>query len=400
MMIPRDPSGVSDLESILNDEALRRSTFPSCCDRVFFAHAAVAPVPQVAVDAMSRFNAASSTGELDYGRVFLKDMDRIRGSAARFFGCESSEVALLGPTSLGLSLVANGLDWKDGDEIITYLDDYPANVYPWKQLERLGVHMVYLRPRELGEITPELVREAITPRTRLLALASCHFLSGYRIEIEAISDLARERGVLFCLDAIQTAGAFPTPARLVDFLSADSHKWMLGPSAAGVVYVSREHQERLRPSLYGAWNVISPNFIAHDRIALEPGARRYEPGVLNATGLFGMEASMDLLHGIGIEMIAARLLDLKAHLCEGLTGLGLEMIGPRGGGNASGITSCTDPRDPGRIGWLSQRLQEEGIVISHRHDRDGRPFLRFSPHCYNTHDEIDRALGVLRDCLV
>lgn len=388
---------MTDLDALLNDEALRRSAFPSCRDRIFFAHAAVAPVPQVAVEAMNRFNAASSTGELDYGQVFLKEMDRVRDSAARFFGCEGGEIALLGPTSLGLSLVANGLDWQPGDEIITYLDDYPANVYPWKQLERLGVRIVYLQPRALGEITPELIRDAITPRTRLLALASCHFLSGYRIDLEAISDLARSCDLLFCLDAIQTAGAFPTPARLVDFLSADSHKWMLGPSAAGVVYVSRERQEQLRPSLYGAWNVVSPNFIARDEICFEPGARRYEPGVLNATGLLGMKASLDLLAGIGIERIAARLLALKSQLCEGLDRLGLEIVGPRDGGNASGITSCTDPGDPGRVGRLNQRLQEKGVVISFRHDRGGCPYLRFSPHAYNTHEEVERVLCVMAD---
>jgi cysteine desulfurase/selenocysteine lyase len=387
---------VTDLDSLLNAETLRRAAFPACRERIFLAHAAVAPIPQAAVEVMDAFNRTSATGELDYGEVFLKRMDRVRGSASRLFGGTPEEFALLGPTSLGLSLVANGLDWKPGDEIITYLDDYPANVYPWKQLERFGVHVVYLRPRETGAITPELVEAAITPRTKLLALASCHFLTGYRLDIAAVGAIARKHGLLFCLDAIQTAGAFPTPAEEVDFLSADSHKWMLGPSAAGVVYVAKARQELLRPSLYGAWNVVSPNFIARDEIAFEPGARRYEPGVLNATGLLGMEASIDLLTGIGIDRIAARLLELKAHLCGGLDRLGLEIVGPREGSAASGITSCTDPDRPDRIGHLYQALLQAGIATSFRHDRAGRPHLRFSPHFYNTHAELDRVLEVLK----
>ena len=384
-----------EMDRIETDEAWRREAFPACRDRVFLAHAAVAPIPQVAVEAMEQFNRASATGELDYGEVFLKRMDRVRGAAARLFGGAAEEFALLGPTSLGLSLVANGLDWTEGDEVVTYLDDYPANVYPWKQLERLGVRVVYLRPRETGEITPELVAAAITPRTRLLALASCHFLTGYRLDIAAIGAIARERGILFSLDAIQTAGAFPTPAAEVDFLSADSHKWMLGPSAAGVVYVAKARQELLRPSLYGAWNVVSPNFIARDGIDFEPGARRYEPGVLNASGLLGMEASADLLSGIGIDHIAARLLELKAHLCEGLDRLGLRVVGPREGSAASGITSCTDPGRPGRMEELYHALHRAGVVASLRHDREGRPHLRFSPHFYNTHAEIGRALKAM-----
>ncbi len=385
------------LQRVETDETWRREAFPACRDRIFFAHAAVAPVPRASVEAMDAFNAASSTGELDYGEVFLERMDRVRGAAARLFGGAGDEFALLGPTSLGLSLVANGLDWRPGDEVVTYLDDYPANVYPWKQLERLGVKVVYLQPTQLGEITPELVRAAVTPRTRLLALASCHFLSGYRLDVPAIGAIARERGLLFCLDAIQTAGAFPTPAGEVDFLSADSHKWMLGPSSAGVVYVAGDRQEQLRPSLYGAWNVVSPDFIARDGIAFEPGARRYEPGALNVVGLLGMEASIDLLAGVGIERIAARLLELKAHLCEGLEDLGLRRLGPAEGAAASGITSFADPKGAARTAALFARLQQAGIVASCRQSRDGTPWIRFSPHFYNTHAEVEQALRVLRE---
>jgi cysteine desulfurase/selenocysteine lyase len=384
------------IERVETDETWRRSAFPACRDRIFLAHAAVAPVPRAAVEAMQAFNLASSTGELDYGEVFLRRMDRVRDSAARLFGCGGDEIALLGPTSLGLSLVANGLDWRPGDEVVTYLDDYPANVYPWKALERLGVRVVYLRPRALGEITPELVRDAITPRTRLLALASCHFLSGHRLDIEAVGALARERDILFCLDAIQTAGAFPTFAQHVDFLCADSHKWMLGPSAAGVVFVSAARQESLRPSLHGAWNVVSPNFIAENAIRYEPGARRYEPGVLNAAGLLGMEASVDLLVEVGIERVADRLLALKTHLCEGLDRLGLRVLGPREGDAASGITSCFDAERPARVRELFAALPAAGAVASLRQDREGRPYLRFSPHFYNTHSEIEALLRHLR----
>jgi cysteine desulfurase / selenocysteine lyase len=279
---------------------------------------------------------------------------------------------------------------------VTYLDDYPANVYPWKHLESKGVKVVYLQPRAVGEITPELVREAITPRTRLLALASCHFLSGYRLDIEAIGELAKDHDLLFCLDAIQTVGAFPTPAKHVDFLSADSHKWMLGPMTAGIFRVARARQEMLEPSLLGAWNVKSPNFIARDAVEFEPGGRRYEPGVLNAQGLVGMQASIDLLTGLGIDTVAKRLLDLKTMLCDGLVELGFDILGPRSGCAASGITSFTDRSNPLRIQELFATLSRENIVASFRHDRDGAPYIRFSPHFYNTPAEISQVLGVMR----
>jgi len=385
------------LHRVDHDEAWRREQFPCCRDRVFLAHAGVATVPTVAVDAMAAFNAASATGELDYSQVLVGDMDAVRATAADFLGADPSGVALLGPTSLGLSLVANGIDWRPGDEVVAYRDDYPANVYPWQQLETRGVKPVYLEPERPGEITPELVESALTPSTRLIALASCHFLSGYRLDIEAIGGMARRRGILFCLDAIQTVGAFPTPAEHVDFLCADSHKWLLGPLTAGVFYVRPDQLETLRPSLYGAWNVKCPGFITQEEIEFEPGARRYEPGVLNAPGLLGMQASMELLASVGVERISQRLLALKEPLAEGLEDLGFRLVGPRSGASASGITTATDPQSPERVGAAYRALLAEGIVASLRHDRAGVPCLRFSPHFYNTFAEIERVLRCLAD---
>lgn len=384
------------LQRIDSDEEWRRAAFPCCRERIFFAHAAVTAIPQVAVDAMHRFNLASATGELDYGEVFLRQMEDVRAAAARLIECDADEVALLGPTSLGLSLVANGIGWDAGDEIITYLDDYPANVYPWKDLEKRGVKVVYLKPEETGVLTPELVEAAITPKTRLLALASNNFLTGYRLDIEAIGEIARRHDVLFCLDAIQTTGAFPTLAKHVDFLSADSHKWMLGPLTAGIFYVKRSRMAELHPALVGAWNVKCPNFIAEDKVDFETGGRRYEPGVLNAQGLLGMQASIELLTGIGIEKVAERLLVLKKQIVVGVQELGFEIAGPTDGTSASGITSCTDRKDPGRVESLYRALLEAGIVTSFRHDRAGVPYLRFSPHFYNTRAEIEKMLAILR----
>lgn len=379
-----------------SDEEWRKAAFPCSRDRIFLGHAAVTAIPQVAVDAMNDFNVASSTGELDYSYILLKRMDEVRDSAAKLIECDADEVALLGPTSLGLSLVANGITWNEGDEIITYLDDYPANVYPWKDLEKMGVKVVFLEPEEVGAITPELVEAAITPQTRLLALASNNFLTGYRLDIDAVGELAKKHDILFCLDAIQTVGAFKTAAKHVDFLSADSHKWMLGPMTAGIFYVKRSRMAELHPALVGAWNVKCPNFIADNKVDFEPGGRRYEPGVLNAQGLVGMQASMDLLTGIGIDEVSKRLLSLKQLLVEGLSEMGLSVVGPSDGRAASGITSCTDRNAPDTVENLYQTLLEEDIVASFRHDRKGVPHLRFSPHFYNTPAEIETVLSVLR----
>ena len=184
--------------------------------------------------------------------------------------------------------------------MICYLDDYPANVYPWLNLRSRGVTVRLLHPAETGELTPELVAEALTPKTRLVALASCNFVSGYRIDLNAIGKLLREKEVLFSVDAIQTLGAFPTTVEYVDFLSADAHKWMLGPLAIGIVYVRKECFDLCRPTLLGSWNVKAPGFVAQEEIEFHPTAQRYEPGAMNVMGIFGMKAAIDLLLEIGI----------------------------------------------------------------------------------------------------
>ncbi|MCB1229447.1 MAG: aminotransferase class V-fold PLP-dependent enzyme [Verrucomicrobiae bacterium] len=383
------------LERLDRDEAWRREEFPVAKERVFMAHAAVTALPRRVVDAMNAFNEQAATGELDYTEVLIDDMDAVRESAARLIGAKSKEIALLGPTSLGLSLVARGLDWKAGDEIICFREDYPANVYPWTDLERIGVKVIQLDPEMPGQITPELVASVMTDRTRLVALASCHFLTGYRIDIDAIGKLAHERGALFCLDAIQTTGAFPTTVEHVDFLSADAHKWMLGPMTAGIFYVAELHFETLRPSLLGAWNVKCPQFIAQDAIDFEPGGRRYEPGVLNASGLHGLKAAIDLLMEVGIDRVGERLLWQKRQLVEGLKSQGYQIAGPEEGPNASGITTITHEEHQARIPALIARWQEHGIVVSPRRDREGRHYARLSPHFYNTAEEIERVKGFL-----
>ncbi len=380
------------------EERLRREAFPVCERSIFLAHAAVTALPRVVGEAMAGYAMDSCRQQQEFGAV-LRDIRATRELAARLIGARWEEIALLGPTSLGLSLFANGLDWRAGDEMVCYGDDYPANVYPWLELERRGVVVRRLRSVAPGEVTPGLVEEALTERTRLVALASCHFFSGHRLEVEAIGALLRERGILFALDAIQTLGAFPLDVvrANVDLLSADAHKWLLGPMAMGIVYVAERHFETVRPTLLGAWNVHSPKFLAQDSVEFVPTARRYEPGVLNTSGVYGMKAALELLLGEGIDRIASRLLELKALLLRELGALGFESVGPLTGVNASGITTVWHPRRPASA--LFQALEDGGVVASLRHDRSGRDYLRFSPHFYNTPAELFRVAEILKAAL-
>lgn len=378
-------------------EEERLESFPVARKRIFLAHAGVTALPACAAEAMKTYVVSSSEDQQEFGGV-LREIAETRADAAGLLGVSPGEIALLGPTSLGLSLFANGIDWKTGDEVVIYGEDYPANVYPWLNLQSRGVVIRWLETESLGRITPESLEAVLTPATRLVALASCHFQTGWRIDIPAIGTLLRRRGVLFSLDAIQTLGAFPTPAGEVDFLSADAHKWLLGPLAAGVVYVAAERFETCRPTLLGSWNIKSPDFLAQRRIEFEEGGRRYEPGVLNVAGIYGMRAAIRMIVDRGIGTISSLILERRDQLERGLEGLGFEFLSPgcmeplR-----SGILTARHPaKDPAD---LFRILERAFVSASCRKTRNHGFWLRFSPHFYNTAAEMDRVLDVLSEAV-
>ena len=380
------------LNEIFTNEELRRTEFPVAREKAFFAHAGVCPLPRRVAEAVAQCASEGTRG--DQEAFMMGRLDDARKLTARLLNCQSEEVALVGPTSLALSFVAAGLSFRKGDNILIYHDDYPSNVYPWMALASRGVQVRLLNTRGLGVIRPVDIMGQVDENTRLVALASCHFISGYRLNHAAIGKFLRERGIMFCLDAIQTVGAWPTTVENVDFLAADAHKWLLGPCAAGILYVRRELQEKLNPPVYGWHNVRSPNFVAQTTIEFRNDSRKYEAGTHNLLGLTGLNAAMEMALEIGIENIAAELARKRAWLVTALRGKPFEILNANPDPeNGSGITSIFQPgRD---LTTCHRKLTEAGIVTSLRADRKGQQYIRFSPHFYNTDDELQRAVELL-----
>jgi selenocysteine lyase/cysteine desulfurase len=381
------------LAELLSDEELRRYEFPVARERIFLAHAGVCPLPRRVSDAVSAYAGSCTQGDQET-LVTGVQIRESRQLAARLLKAQPEEIAFVGPTSLALSLVAAGLAWKRNDNILIYFDDYPANVYPWMALAEKGVEVRFLNARQLGVIRPGDVIGQVDEQTRLVALASCHFVSGYRLELDAVGRALRERGILFCVDAIQTLGAFPTTVEHVDFLAADAHKWLLGPCASGVLFVRKSLQERLRPAVFGWHNVRCPDYLAQEEMVYRPDARRYEAGTQNLLGLTGLHAAMALLLEIGIDNIAAELLRKRSVLVPGLKDKGYTVlqadVAPAHAGSI--VTFFREGTD---MAELSEKLAAAGVVASLRADRSGRKYIRFSPHFYNTDAELQRALELV-----
>jgi selenocysteine lyase/cysteine desulfurase len=255
------------------------------------------------------------------------------------------------------------------------------------------VKPVLLETERIGEITPEIVARALTDRTKLVALASASYCSGYRIDLEAIGALCADRGVLFSVDAIQTLGAAPVPLANVDFLSAGAQKWMLGPSGAGILYVKKSRRELLRPMIIGGWNVVSPNFIAQREVDFEGGGRKFEPGAYTHSVLAGLRAAVELLLEAGPSEIWQQIRALTQLLRDRIEPAGFEFLSPTEEKHRSGILTFGHPRVTSER--FAEALGKNDIVVSLRFDRANRAWLRVSPHFYNTAAEMQRMAAVL-----
>src|SRR5215831_14410305 len=187
------------IAGLLSNEDLRLHEFPVAREQVFLAHAGVCPLPRRVLEAISTYASQAGTGDQEQ-LVFPTILTKGRALASRLLHCQPEEVAFVGPTSLGLSFIASGLKFRKGDNVLIYFDDYPSNVYPWMALAKRGIEVRLLNTRALGAIRPRDVTGQVDENTRLVALASCHFISGYRLEIDPIGNFLRERNILFCLD--------------------------------------------------------------------------------------------------------------------------------------------------------------------------------------------------------
>lgn len=382
------------VDEILRNEDLRLAEFPVVREKIFLAHAGDCPLPRRVAQAIADYALQCTRGDQEQF-VYPAILEKGRQAGAKLLHCQPEEVALVGPTSLALSFFASGLKFRRTDNVLIYFDDYPSNVYPWMALAEKGVQVRLMNTRGLGVIRPQDVLGQVDENTRLVALATCHFISGYRLQYEAIGQALRERNILFCLDAIQTLGAFPMSTEHVDLLAADAHKWLLGPCGAGLMYVRREVQEKLNPPIYGWNNVRCPDFVAQEQLVWRSGAHKYEAGTYNLMGLVGLIAGIELLLEAGVENIARELIRKREFLVKALGEAGLSVVHPAlGPENASGIVSFAAPGKD--LPALHQKLLAAGIVTSLRTDRSGSKYIRLSPHFYNSDAELSRTVEVLQ----
>ena len=369
-----------------------RSLFPITKRYAWFNHAGVAPTSTRVIERMRAHLEDYLQHSVVHGDAWEERTSEVRGLCARLIGADADEVAFVRNTSHGLSLVGAGIDWREGDGILCALDDeYPSNIYPWQRLsERKGVRVQAIRSHNEA-ITPEAIVEAADERTRMLVISSIQYASGYRVDLEELGALCASRGWYFCVDAIQSLGAFPIDVKRckIHFLAADSHKWMLGLPGIGLFYAEKTLIPSLEPALIGWKSTIDGWEFDRADLRLLPTAGRFEEGTPAYALIDGLGAAVELLLEIGIDPINRRIIEIRERLREGLLDLPVTILGSWPPAHRSGALTFR-PRS-GTSDELVEFLSRRGVVASCRRNR-----VRLSPHFYTSEDEVARVLEVTR----
>lgn len=355
----------------------------------YFDHAGVAPVPLSAVEAMTKWLREVSTEGDTIWPDWSRQVNQTRRTAAELLGASVKEIALMPSTTAGINLVAEGLPWREGDNVVTLADEFPSNLYPWMHLERLGVETRRV-PTTNGEVNLDQFESHCDERTRVVTISWIGYSNGCRRDLAAFSEIARRHNALFFVDAIQGVGVFPLDVGQIDIdcLAADGHKWMLGPEGAGIAYVSSSCLDQLQPMNVGWNSVAHSQDFSHIELKFKDSAERYEGGTLNMGGFIGLGASLRLLLELGVENIAATILDFTDQLADVLRQHGAEVVSPWQPEQRSGIVSCVFPgRDPMAI---RKHCLEHGVALNCRGGR-----LRISAHAYNDQQDLERLSSAL-----
>ena len=347
----------------------------------------MAPISRRVADVLRAFGEEALVVDPSIYNRWETRCEAVRASFAYLVGAHTDEIAFVRNTSEGISLFAAGLDWQDGDNVIALADEYPANVYPWWGLRRHGVETRMVTRRDWRFSVDDIV-PLVDDRTRVLAVSAVDWQSGFRANLAALGDFCRQRGVLFCVDAVQALGAVRVDVATtgIDCLAAGGHKWLLAPEGCGGLFVSRRVADRVRPVLLGWKSVCDAGRYLPYHFELRNDAARFEPGTSSHLGILALGAALDLLVEVGLDRIEQRILHLTAELAEGVRSRGAEILSPCGNAERSGILTFR----LGDAARLSAALEEAGVVLRRRAGG-----IRLSPHFYNDGDDVARVLDTI-----
>lgn len=377
---------------MLNIDEIRK-IFPVCKNLIYLDHAAVSPLHKLSAEALNEYiEHFINKGAVNY-EYWHNKTEKIRIDFAKFIGADSSEIAFIKSTSAGLSILANGIDFQEGENIIIPDIEFPSNVYPWLNLQRKGVNIKFLNCKE-GIIDINSLEALIDKKTRVVSLSWVQFTNGYRVDLNKISEFIKNKSneygkkIYFCVDAIQGLGALDLDVSKtqIDFLAADGHKWFLAAEGAGFLYCNKNILDEIYPATVGWKSVVNPLNFTTINFELEKSAAKFEEGSMNLPGILTLGASLELFNKYGINFIKNKILNLSNYACKLLNEKGIKLI-----------TINEDYCRSGIISFRTKNVENDYYKLTNNNiklsKRGGN--LRISPHFYNTEFEIEQFVDIL-----
>ena len=368
-----------------------RKLFPYLQNNIiYFNHASTAPLSKRILNQLDEYLIQRSENNIDDYKAFLRTVDETKNNLALLLNTKPDRFAFVDNTSTGLNILAQGIRWEKGDRIILNDVEFPSNVYPFLNLQEKGVEIDFVKSKN-GIVTAEDIIDKIEPSTKLISVSFVQFLSGYKIDLEKLGKICKENDIIFSVDAIQGLGALIIDVEKcnIDFISCGTQKWMLGIKGFGFIYISSELQEKLKPAYVGwlsvqnAWNLLDFN------LKLRKSADALQTGTINSIGIYALNASLKLMHEFGIKNIEENVLKNSKYFIQELMNFGIEpVLKECDESNFSGIVSFFHKETDKILNELSQK----NIVCA---VREG--MVRFSPHFYNTEEEIKRVIFELKE---
>ena len=374
--------------------ALRRDQFPVTDKWAWFNHATFGPPPNAYLRAVADFTGEMAAGDIPDGYgLWGETLEQVRATAARFINCEPDDVAFLKSTAEGVSVVALGLDWREGDEVIAYSQAFPADVYPWMNLAGRGVRLRLIEDRGRQRHDVDDVAELLTPRTRLVCLELVNFNNGFRTPIEEIASVCHEHGVWLLVDATQAAGALRIDIRELDcdVLIAHGYKFLMSGWGTAISYFAPHTRAVLgvpEPGWKSLQKIRNVASLLDYQLEFASEARRWEPGIPDMVGIMGMGAVIGLMTELGTSQIEDRVLAYATEVADALEERGWSLVSSRRSKERSGILSFR--REGIDTATVASELRRRNVACA---IREGR--LRVSVHFYNDRSDLERLL----DCL-
>jgi selenocysteine lyase/cysteine desulfurase len=380
---------------LIDIERIRRDEFPITRSGIYMDNATLGPLPNRHLRAVNDFmQQMSAEGLRDLFRISADGVDQVRDKAAALLQCDPKHICFVRNTGQGVNLVAQGVQWQAGDEVVLYELDHPACIFPWLNLSDRGLEVRFVRDRGRFGFDPGDVLELIGPRTRAVCVSLVNFAHGARSAVEDIAAFCRERDIWFVVDAVQALGVLRVDASQIgaDVIVAHGYKFLLSGFGIGICYCSDRAIADLRVREVG-WNSVKNPFdldrILDFELDFATGAKRFEPSFQPLPQVFGMAATLDLLHEVGAQAIEEHVLSLTGRLIAGLLEKGFRVVGRQAVHAESAIISVA-LRDDAERQRVEGALRQCQVACAVRESR-----VRLSPHFYNTDDEVDRLLSCL-----